>query len=982
MSILLVGILLIVSLNNNVLSTDKYYDDSSGGKMVFSFNFDSPTYSIVNINNNLYNRVHLNGLPVSEKIGEPKLPVKPIRILLPYSTVVEKINIETSEEKIVENFEEYDIELGGLSRSFNSNDYNKIIPNYKKNLVYPDKLFNDLGVQCLNGYMILYVNIHPVRYLGSTNTLYYNDEITISVETKDQTNSDYLQKFDERQKIMDLVINPEVINSYPDEGNTCSFGSNIYDYVIITTEDLKNSSGEYTFYDLISQREDQGLSCTIKTVEEIKQEYPGVDTQEKIRNFIKDAYSNWDTKWVLLGGDVEYVPIRLLYDIDGFEKDETHITSDVYYQCLDGDYNYDGDGDWGEEFDGVNGKTIDLLAEVYVGRAPVDDSLDLSSFVEKTLSYENSDWDEDEYLRNVLSAGEDLWTGPGGDGSGYVELCIDYQTDYDMDTYGIPSDIYDITKLYEVNQVWSDDDVINVIDNGVSIINHVGHGTSVAAMKLSRSEIDDLSNIGKYCLFYTQACHSGQLEKHDECFAERWVNAPRKGGFAAIMDTGYGYGSTNSYDGADNRYAREFFDALYSPSERISRIGEANQDSKEDNIWHIDERNMYHAYYNTILLGDPYVSIKGAEEANARFTFDPLYPKTNEIIHFEDKSLGIITYRQWSFGDGQVSSQKNPTHVYGSEGTYKVTLTVQDNQGYHSTVTESIMVKHQWDPIAKITPESYNGFNFKLDFSAASSWDPDGEITSYHWDFDDGSTSDIIEPEHIYQEEGTYHVELLVEDDDGNVDREFSTIVLSMQESPDIPSFLNSPSLAFTGDKIMLSFVSFDPEGNDIQYGIDTDDGDDIKWTDWYSSGENCSFSYVYDSVGSFNVRVKARDENYGESNWSESILITITDEKAPFLDIIKPTKGIYISNEKKLAFPTSIVFGEIDIVVNATDASGIEKVIYYVDDFNQPVAEVLSQPYVFSWKDKSFFRHNIKIVAIDDVGKESTFEMKIWKFF
>jgi len=984
MSVLIIVIFILSVFNITVVSED---GDNNSTKNNFNislnFNFGTPTYSTFNINNEEYFKIQLDDLPVSEKLGEPKLPVKPLRILLPYSTDVEKISVTTSEEKIIQDIVFSDIELGGMSRSFGSSLYdNEITPQYEKDYIYPKQLYNNLGIQCLNGYLILFINLYPVRYLGQTNTIYYYDNISLSIQTTEYTYKNILQKFDDKEKILDMVENPQMISSYPDEDFSDNQGSSNYEYVIITTEDLKNASGNYTFYDLIDKRINDGLTCTIKTVENIYQEYEGRDEKEKIRNFIKDAYINWDTKWVLIGGDVEKVPIRYLYDIDGVEEDEERITSDLYYQCLDGDYNYDGDGNWGEEFDGVNGKRIDLLAEVYIGRAPVDDGADISAFVEKTLSYENSDWYEDSYLRNVLSAGENLWTGTGGDGSGYVERCIDYCTDYNQNTYGIPSNRFTITKLYESYESWTDEDAINIINNGVSIINHVGHGTVVAAMKFTVSELDELSNTDKYCLFYSQACHSGQLEKVDECFAERWVNIPKKGGFAAIMDTGYGYGSTNNYDGADNRYAREFFDAIFSPDEKISRIGEANQDSKEDNIWHIDERNMYHVYYNKILLGDPYVSLKGAEEANARFTFDPLYPKTNEIIYFYDRSLGMITYRSWSFGDGQTSSTKNPTHVYGSEYIYQVTLTVQDNQGYSSTITKSVDVRNQWVPIAKILPSSYNGVNFKIDFSAAESWDPDGTITLYEWDFDDGATSNLIEPVHIYDEEGIYHVSLTVEDNDGNVGREFATIVLSMQYPPNIPVFIDGTNASFTGDKSNFIVVSNDPENNLIQYGWDFGDGSEVKWSKWYSSGEYCTFYYEYPKAGSFKVKVKARDENYAESNWSEEYTILVTDEKEPFLEVIKPLKGIYVSNEKRRSFLTTMIFGKIDVIVNATDASGIEKVLFYIDNQNNPTAEALSPPYMFVWQEKMFFKHTIRIVAIDNTGRETSLEIKVWKFF
>ncbi len=315
------------------------------------------------------------------------------------------------------------------------------------------------------------------------------------------------------------------------------------------------------------------------------------------------------------------------------------------------------------------------------------------------------------------------------------------------------------------------------------------------------------------------------------------------------------------------------------------------------------------------------------------------------------------------------------------KGTFQVTLTIQDNQGYYSTITQSVVVKKQWMPIAKISPSSYNGINFRIDFSAAESWDPDGTITSYNWDFDDGTTSNIIEPVHIYNHEGTYHVTLTIEDNDGNVDRESATIVLSMQYPPDIPVILDGSNTCFTGDKSNFVAVSNDPENNLIQYGWDFGDGSEIIWSKWYSSGEYCNFNYEYLKVGSFKVKVKARDENYGESSWSEEHTIIVNDEKEPFLQVLKPLKGIYISNEKRRSFFATIVFGGIDVIVNATDGSGIEKVLFYIDNQDIPIAEALSEPYMFTWQEKMFFKHNLRIVAVDNTGKETSIEIKVWKF-
>ena len=986
--IIVIIILLLIPIHDTI--TKAKINDTAFNKKVmeYTYNFERPTIKKTTHNNISITKIIIQELPLSIIPQKPAIPKKPVKILLPPGQTVKNIQIEPVTIKTWIDTKLQNILTGSLTHRFDTTK--KTIENnnetYDSTKYYPSQNWEKIGIQYKNGFPILHLNLHPVQILKKQNKIKYISQIKVTIETTPTTESEIKPKMQLQNEIIKDIDNPEIIKTY--QNQQTSFENDItqqYDYIIITSENLTYPSDkyEYSFNDLIDYREIHGLSCMMKTVESIIDEYQGRDTQEKIRNFIKHAYNNWNTEWILLGGDIEIIPARYLHDIDGQEKDEKKMASDFYYQCLDGSYNYDNDSKWGEEYDGIDGDRIDLLAEVYVGRAPVDDEQDVSAFVEKTLSYEQSVMDEESYLYQILSAGEELWSGPGGYGSGYVERCIDYCEDYNHETYGIPSDIYSINRLYEKEEPWTDDDAISLIDNGVNIINHVGHGTAVSAMKLGTIELEELNNNGKYGLFYTQACHSGEFGKLDECFAEKWVNIPKKGGFAAIMDTGYGYGSASNYDGADNRLAREFYDALFSPNEKIDKIGKANQDSKEDNIWRINDPNMYHAFYVTTLFGDPYVSIHGSKEASADFSYDPLYPNTDESISFYDQSEGSITYREWDFGDGRISHKKNPIHSYGSQGKYTVSLTVMDNQGYISTKTKTVEVKDYWNPIAKIIPSNYNGVNFTISFSAAESWDPDGEIVSYQWDFDDGDTASVCEPVHTFNSEGKYRVSLTVEDDDGNMARAYSNIVLSKQYPPDTPSAPDGPTSTFSGTNYSFSVVTTDPEGDDIMYGWDWN-GDDVieEWTDWYPSGQTCQINHKWYSLGKHHVKVKARDSNYGESNWSKSLKVIVTDESPPALSIEKPDKGIYLSNEKIISFPANIVFGKIDIMATASDASGIEKILFYLDDMQNPKAEVLSEPFVFSWDEKTFNKHRLKIVAIDNAGKQTSCEKTIWKFF
>ena len=164
-----------------------------------------------------------------------------------------------------------------------------------------------------------------------------------------------------------------------------SQGSQTYEYVIITSDFLKGikySSREYSFRTLCDARINHGLTATIVTIEEIlsNPDYrvngkwgdgnpnnPYVknavtenlelfdDTQARTRNFIRYAHNNWDTEYVLLGGDAEIVPARDLYFgvADFWTRtnpyhqpprygEEISGPSDLYYSCLDGSFNSNG----------------------------------------------------------------------------------------------------------------------------------------------------------------------------------------------------------------------------------------------------------------------------------------------------------------------------------------------------------------------------------------------------------------------------------------------------------------------------------------------------------------------------------------------------------------------------------------------------------------------------------------------------------------
>lgn len=100
-----------------------------------------------------------------------------------------------------------------------------------------------------------------------------------------------------------------------------------------------------------------------------------------------------------------------------------------------------------------------------------------------------------------------------------------------------------------------------------------------------------------------------------------------------------------------------------------------------------------------------------------------------------------------------------------------------------------------------------------------------------------------------------------------------------------------------------------------------------------------------------------------------------------PTVEITKPNKGFYINDKKVIFFlPVTVIIGNITIEVNASDETDVNNVEIYID--NTLKARIISEPYTWTWSEKSFGKHTLKIVVYDDAGNQATSEIVVWKYF
>lgn len=156
----------------------------------------------------------------------------------------------------------------------------------------------------------------------------------------------------------------------------------------------------------------------------------------------------------------------------------------------------------------------------------------------------------------------------------------------------------------------------------------------------------------------------------------------------------------------------------------------------------------------------------------------------NEVINFSSAGSvdtdGIIVNYNWDFGDGGASDEANPAYVYTTSGVFSATLTVTDNDNNQATDSSIVNISAiNAAPVAQINGPFETFVNNNINFSSEGSFDSDGIITNYFWDFGDGNTSSDINPDYRYNTPGNYSVQLTVTDDDGAVNSVSSSVVIN-----------------------------------------------------------------------------------------------------------------------------------------------------------------------------------------------------------
>ncbi len=319
------------------------------------------------------------------------------------------------------------------------------------------------------------------------------------------------------------------------------------------------------------------------------------DTQAHIRNFIRFAYDTYNTRYVLLGGNKDVVPPRMICTRasgDGcgtFHDDYSHA-SDMYYSNLDHCMNNNTNSYWMEsECCGYDWDKVDWGFDLMVGRVLVNNVNELNRWINKTKNYVNG-ISQGDYLENVIVACKD------------VDNLISDQTWNIIEPY-LPSNKSVVNNQNVSQAQWSViDDYCNgdvASWDGIHILYHEGHGGTL----WTPYQPSNLDNAAVPNYLDTEGCNSGDFGTDTSSRMESWISDDG-GPFAGIANSASGWFIASTYFSAGLLYH------LFNDTDQTSCFCEANNKCRET-VGHTDADGVFAMIYKERnFFGDPSLEIQ------------------------------------------------------------------------------------------------------------------------------------------------------------------------------------------------------------------------------------------------------------------------------------------------------------------------------------------------------------------------------------
>jgi hypothetical protein len=743
---------------------------------------------------------------------QPVLPIYTTTIDLPFGTQITNIECKIGEiQTIVLSNKIVPAPTPVISGIDDTKDAEYIMDEtiYNSNEFFPNNWFDyHVGVgrdENKDHKTFLNIRAFPVRYSPGTDTIEY-------------------------VKNLDLTITYLILENDPFPSNSQ------YNLVIIAPQKFKNDLQK-----LVAHKNKFGVQTLLKTTEEIYSQYTGVDKPEQIKYFIKYALETYDNDYVLLVGGLKsiiwgnpkddrnqaskdwYIPVRYSNLV---ENDATHdpgFLCDLYYADIYKEggvfdsWDSNGDGIFAK-WDKTSGKDVlDLYPDVYIGRLPCRNNIEVKIMVNKIINYEKTpagSW----YNTMILCGGDSF----DDTGTNYKEgevVCDRVANDYMSEFNQIK--LYASNKVTDPTHTPASANIVRELSNGAGHLLLDGHANPFGWTThwpgefsghdswTKRFQIQDFPNIfnfKKLPICCVEGCHNSQFNvsilstKSDrdngnhtwcygmpvpECWSEWLTRKVGGGSIATIGNSGLGYGATGEHGDLDNdnktepdileKFGGYYFDQFYYIFDQgVDILGECHSGAINnylDTHPGMDDQTDAKEMEQMILIGDPSLKIGGYSlvngltteivDAGAGILGSPL-----EEIMFQAAAYngqGKINFN-WDFNnDGQYDAEGEvASWTWNIPGAYWINLKATDETGQSDNYETLIVI--EIGAFKPVTPSGQTNIKAGVEYTYTTSVNTQGgywNYVYYKFSWGDETETDWIESpstSHTWKKQGNYAI--------------------------------------------------------------------------------------------------------------------------------------------------------------------------------------------------------------------------------
>ena len=430
------------------------------------------------------------------------------------------------------------------------------------------------------------LQVFPARYIPASRELRYVEDVTVEIQYRA----------------------PEKPVARAD----------MYDLLIVAPQEYVE-----TLQPLVDHKEQHGIATKLVAVDDIYSgsyfTVQGEDNPAHIKYFIRDAIEEWGIRYLMLVGDIETVPSRLVYSFWGGGT----MYADYYYADIYGDnmtfcsWDSNGNGRYGETEEGSRDQ-VDLYADVYMGRLLCADVEEVETVVDKIVTYESSAGGSEWFNRLILMGGD---TFPGW-GVYEGELVNQYVADALPEFEHVKIQMVEGNFLpHRINQIWTE---------GAGLVCYSGHGFEYGFGTYPHDNrwmiayytpyLLRMQNQERLPVVFFDACLTAKLEYHMlgmedvPCFAWALVKKPDGGAIATIGATETATTSVDE-DGPHGQagYLDLHFFQAYEPGRPV---GEMLVHAKHDYLNDVAAGQANDRFYVMTIeqfqvMGDPSLNVGG-----------------------------------------------------------------------------------------------------------------------------------------------------------------------------------------------------------------------------------------------------------------------------------------------------------------------------------------------------------------------------------